>query len=1531
MENLRLPRLPRVSYASLLLLGILGLALGLRLYGIGWDSGHGYHPDERSIYMRADCMYDVLNETPGYEINSCYAGNPGMEPGIPGPSTFMDSEKSPLNPHWFPLGSILIYLLVLIRSFFELFGDFSSIQNMSYVGRTIAALADVGTVLMVYLVGKRVFCKSAGLLAAGFIALAVVHIQMSHFYRPEPLMVFFLLTSFWFMLRVMDRGNRRDSVFLGIFVGLTVATKVSVLPLVFPLILAYGFRAHALSEGSSGASVSHAIRRVMPHAVLGGCVALGAFFMVTPYALLDVSAFVGDQLWQAEHVAKTAGKVPFTVQYVGATPLLYEVRQTVVWGLGIPLGIVAWGGLLFTALRVFGGWSRFKGELLLLAWAVPTIILLAMFETKFLRYIFPVVPFLALMGSGMLFSILFWARKYGASAQPEQGVPLRGRISSLPRHMRRYSAPLVIGVMALVVGATGFYALAFETIYAQPHTAVQASRWINANIPPGTAILTDNHWDEPLHDLWDYDVTQFTAYDEDTVDKMDRLAQQLEAADYLAFYSNRTYGSIARLPDRYPLTSRYYQLLFSGNLGYRLERSFTSYPELLGVAFVDDTFGRAALPEPQAPSSASSAPVSLNLGYADENVTNYDHPRVLLFRNEEKLSHGDLVKLLAAETRPPLGLMLTPEQQRSRQEGGTFSEIIHKDSWTNKAPVLAWLLLVEVIYLTALPLSTFLFRPLPDRGITFARLLGILGVSYVAWLLASLEWLEFSRMSVLVGILVVSSLSALALVLRWQEFSSFIRRNWRLLVLAEVIFLAAFLAFVALRAANPDLWHFAKGGEKPMDFAYLNAVLRSTYMPPFDPWFAGGYLNYYYFGQFIVATLIHGTGIVPSVAYNLATPLLFALTVTAAYSLVFNITAGLRLLGLKSDAGGDAQPPDPSCTDDPRRGGGIGPGRAGLGPKLLWGPMGAGLAAALFVGVIGNLDGVAQVVKGAWDSTFHGSSFPSMAFLSDFWRSSRMIPDTPEVIPSALTFWLPGSDGNRAIGPHITEFPYFTFVFADLHAHLIAIPFTLLALGAALSLTVGLKGASWRWLICATVLLGATVGALWPINSWDYPTYLLLSVVLIGAAVLLKSGLTAASIKLFLVLAAVSGMVGVVAFLPFHMNYHPFPTGLDVSRWQTPITSFLGIHGLFLFLISTFLIYLNWDRAKTLGAGIFGWAHATYRSWKLEEAPFPKMSWPVRLSWSSVVWMAGSFVVVYLAVAHYWTSAFLALLLLMVCLAIKDAAARRDESRTFVILVLALTGTGLLVALGVEFVRIQDDIGRMNTLFKFYVQVWALLALASACILWRLGDRGFFRIKGMTLVRVVWLVALGILVGSSFFYTILGTGDRLATRFDTDSFTLDGAQYMTTTIHTDWTKEAHLELIWDYEAIGWLQDNLQGSPVILEAHTDQYHWGARIANYTGLPTVLGWPWHQTQQRMKYAYAVQERGRDVAAIYSTDNPAEALELLRKYQVKYVVVGQLEHAYYPPESLRKFDDWVGEGHATVVYENPSIKIYQGLWYN
>ena len=197
----------------------------------------------------------------------------------------------------------------------------------------------------------------------------------------------------------------------------------------------------------------------------------------------------------------------------------------------------------------------------------------------------------------------------------------------------------------------------------------------------------------------------------------------------------------------------------------------------------------------------------------------------------------------------------------------------------------------------------------------------------------------------------------------------------------------------------------------------------------------------------------------------------------------------------------------------------------------------------------------------------------------------------------------------------------------------------------------------------------------------------------------------------------------------------------------------------------------------------------------------------------------------------------------------------------------------------------------------------------------------------MTIIRGAWLTLLALLLASGFIYPILGTRARLSNRFDTQTVTLDGADYMTRAVH--WDDDQPIELRWDYDAIMWLQDNVRGSPVVLEAHDEQYHWSSRIANYTGLPTVLGWPWHQIQQRMRYDYAVRGRISDIEEIYSTSNVGRALELLRQYEVEYVVVGQLERAYYPQRGLLKFDEMVEEGLARVAYENEGVQIYQGLW--
>ena len=1537
-------RLPGMS-PVLLLPVILLVALGLRVYGMDWDQGYGFHPDERSIYMQSDCMYRVLTEAPGH--NDCIRDRPETEPGSPSIVTFFDADKSPLNPHWFPLGSILIYLIVAIRFVVEPFTDMGSLMAMGYAGRSIMVLADVGTVFMAYVLGRRIWGRGVGLLASALVALAVVHIQHAHFYRPEPLLVFFLMGSFWAMLRMMERRRLRDSLLLGLFVGLAMAPKVSVLPLVLPLAVAYGYRLFSGPDGGWVRPSPRQVVRVAGHAAAASALALGVFAITMPYALMDFAAFVGETSWQA-NMARTAGTVPFTVQYIDSTPFLYELKQTTVWALGLPLGIAAWAGLLFTAWRAARGGPSRGGELLLLAWVVPNFLMLGSFEVKFLRYIFPLMPFLILMGSSMLVWSINRSREAAA----------RGRdVSTITGLVGRHLPKGAIVVTVIVVLGTGIYALAFQRVYANPHPAIEASRWINQNVPRGSTIVTDNHWDEGIPDIYGYTVRQVPIYDPDSRGKMAAIADHLAMGDYLVFYSNRTYGSVSRVPERYPMSSRYYRLLFSEGLGYVPEAVFTAYPGLLGVSLVDDTFGRAGIPEPDSIRALASEGVTLDLGYADENVVGYDHPKVILLRNAGGFSRDRLFELLAEglpDGAPELGLMMSPDLKQDQREGGTWSEIVSRDSWTNAVPVLAWLLLLELMYLAALPLALFLFRPLPDRGIVLARILGVLGVAYVAWLLASLGWMSFSRVSVLVGVLAVASLSIAALVTQWQEIRDFLRRSWRLLAIGEALFVAAFLAFAAVRAANPDLWHPYLGGEKPMDFAYLNAVLRSTYMPPYDPWFAGGYLNYYYWGQFVVATFIKATGIVPSVAYNLAVPMLFALTVTAAYSLVYNVAAGLRAgnagatpLDIPSPGVGDQAQSPPLSRGETRSPSPL-PRAAALGGPVgawlcatwrpwsravAWGPVAAGLMGGLLVAVAGNLDQIVQVVRSGFGAVFRGGDFPSLAHISDFWRSSRMLPVADEATPSALAFWLP--DRGPEVGHHITEFPFFSFLFADLHAHLIVIPFTLLALGLGFSLLVGLKGGGRGWLAATLTALAVAVGALWAINSWDYPAYVLLSLALLGVAVYLKAGRPSAMALRFVALGAATIVIGILAFLPFHDYYHPYPTGIDVARWPTPVHNFLGIHGLFLVLIVSFLANVSRRRivgtveaaARVLSAGVTVRrsrnASVSLGAWK------GAVTGLSNVSWAGAAAIAGALAAVYLAAAGYWTAAMLSLLLVLAVWAAGDVLVQRREQAPYSVLPLVLIIMGILIAIGVEFVRVKDDIGRMNTLFKYYLEVWVLFALASAYILYYFARLGAFSVRRISPARAVWLGILLIALASSFMYPVLGTRSRLANRFDTSNVTLDGADFMHRAVYS--REGGPIELRWDYGAIRWLQDNVQGSPVVLEAHGEQYSWSARIANYTGLPTVLGWPWHQIQQRMRYRDAVHGRASVVREMYTTTDVDRAVGLLTAYEVRYVVVGDLERTYYPPAGLAKFDRMVRDGLARVAYENPGTRIYEGPWYN
>ena len=138
--------------------------------------------------------------------------------------------------------------------------------------------------------------------------------------------------------------------------------------------------------------------------------------------------------------------------------------------------------------------------------------------------------------------------------------------------------------------------------------------------------------------------------------------------------------------------------------------------------------------------------------------------------------------------------------------------------------------------------------------------------------------------------------------------------------------------------------------------------------------------------------------------------------------------------------------------------------------------------------------------------------------------------------------------------------------------------------------------------------------------------------------------------------------------------------------------------------------------------------------------------------------------------------------------------------------------------------------------------------------------------------------------------------------------TLDGMAFMAYATYAD--LDVEMDLSQDYRAIRWLQENAVGSPVIVEANMVEYHWGSRFSIYTGLPGVLGWNWHKRQQRASLpSELVTDRVREIDAFYSTANVDEAESFLNEYDVRYIVLGQLERAKYPAAGIDKFPEMNG----------------------
>ena len=1034
----------------------------------------------------------------------------------------------------------------------------------------------------------------------------------------------------------------------------------------------------------------------------------------------------------------------------------------------------------------------------------------------------------------------------------------------------------------------------------------------------GSKQVNETSWDDALpwsldgFNPYDYSAgvfrsdLNFEMYWDDDANKLDRFLSNLAQADYIFISSNRQWGTTTRVPERYPLTSTYYRHLigcpedkeitwcysvaepgtFQGDLGYTLIRVFASEPNLGGLVF--------------------------NSQFAEEAFSVYDHPKVLIFQKtdaydpgyvRELLTSVDLTKVIHLTPRKagpfPGNLLLPTARLEEQRTGGTWSALFDREAIYNRYPGLAvviWYLTLSLLGWVVYPFVRLALRGLPDRGYPLARLVGMLLLAYPVWLLGSyrapFEPLTIS--AVFVGLVIFNG--ALFLANR-ESMMAELRGRWKYYLLVEGLTLAFFVLFLMVRFANPDLWHASKGGEKPMDFSYFNAVLKSTSFPPYDPWFAGGYINYYYFGFVLVGVPVKWLGIVPSVAYNLILPSLYAALCVSGFSVAWNL--GRPLSPGPSPAGGRRE--------EEGRGGGA---------------IGAGVFAAVALGIVGNLGTVRMIWHGVQRLAPMEMKFEEAPLLTHLlWTVQglgKMLTGSRLSFYPGDWYWVP----SRAFpGEPITEFPAFTFLYADLHAHLIALPLTVLARAWALSILLG----KWRWegrghVAASLVLGGLAIGVLKPTNTWDWPTYLAMGCAAWVYAALRYSGPDLLKIlhlplwlrRLIMSAAGVAALVMLssLLFLPFNQWYGQGYNA--VERWtenHTPFWSYITHWGLFLFLITSWLLVETID-----------WMATTPLSSLRKLMRFQSVGF------AAAILVVG--VIVYLqmqGVSVAWLVVLLGVWAAVLLLRPGMPDARRA--------VLFLFGTALALTLFVEVFRLQGDIGRMNTVFKFYLQAWTLMSIsAGVAVVWLLPaslwessavESGQRWLPGWNLG---WQIAAAVLAMGALLFPVTAGMDKMTDRISRQApASLDGMAYMD---YASYHQEEDMDLSQDARVIRWMQDNIQGSPVIVEANTPEYRWGSRFTIYTGLPGVVGWNWHQRQQRALTPDTwVFDRVKQVGEFYNTYNLLMAQDFLKKYDVHYIVVGQLERAIYTPSGLQKFEDYNGDLWREV-YRNADTVIYEVL---
>ncbi|ANW98767.1 hypothetical protein CSTERTH_06870 [Thermoclostridium stercorarium subsp. thermolacticum DSM 2910] len=715
--------------------------------------------------------------------------------------------------------------------------------------------------------------------------------------------------------------------------------------------------------------------------------------------------------------------------------------------------------------------------------------------------------------------------------------------------------------------------------------------------------------------------------------------------------------------------------------------------------------------------------------------------------------------------------------------------------------VLKWWAVFLFIGFLFLPMTFRIFSTFTDKGFMFSKIIGLAISSFIFWLLSYAKLLDITPAHCW-SVTVAAGLAVYVVFFGWKKFY----RNISGIIDKDTFFWV--FTGEGLFLFSLSFWTYLRGFnpkieglEKFMDYGFVNSILRSGYVPPKDMWFAGKPINYYYFGQYVTAFLTRLSGLETEISYNVMMATLFAFSMALCFTIVSNM---LREHGIEGEC----------------------PAVAG------------GLIAAVLVSIGGNLH-----------SFFYG-------FLAKFTKEGDK-------------YWFP--DATRYIGYNpptddktIHEFPVYSFVVSDLHAHVINMIFVLTLIGVLLAVfgklqrkTLGNQDDKYRLneIFFPEILLISLFICIFQMsNYWDFPIYLTVTLFVFICAGIRNYGFRKKTTVVTVLRFVAVLLLSLLFALPFNLSFEKIASTVRLARNHSLPHQLLVLWGYQLTFVIVFFIAILYAEQNTAWKRLRGTERLKARN---------ELTFTVR---------------------------------------IKNVLEKFSTGDVFAV-ILCVSAMGLVLIPEIVYVKdiYENGYARANTMFKLTYQAFIMFGLACGYIFIRI-RKSIYKEPKLVLAKALTVIMV-ILPMIYPFYAIPSWYKNL----DPQKYEgLDGLAFM---------KNSNPD---DYELVCWLRENVQGQPVVLEANGDSYTYNCRISMATGLPTIQGWYTHEWLWRGDITL-IQERISDVKAIYESDDLEMTKELLRKYSVEYIVIGKTEHETFPELNENKL-----MGLGTVVFERPNAKL-------